>query len=145
MSVKRVIKESELLDEVGTDQGNTVPLFIERLSMIVRSEEDAIAEYDVILSTQDLPEELRETIKEIQNDEKDHLVLLSNIVSRYSNSNFPDNTDELNDIPYPDEDKEIVDVPMENESEEDNIPEEDIESDEDLDIDVPDEFDDSEF
>lgn len=126
MSVKRIIKESELLDEVGTDQGNTVPLFIERLSMIVRSEEDAIAEYDVILSTPDLPEELRETIKEIQNDEKDHLVLLSNIVSRYSNLNFPDNTDELNDIP------------MENESEEDAISEEDIESDENLDIDVPD-------
>lgn len=126
MSVKRIIKESELLDEVGTDQGNTVPLFIERLSMIVRSEEDAIAEYDVILSTPDLPEELRETIKEIQNDEKDHLVLLSNIVSRYSNLNFPDNTDELNDIP------------MENESEEDTISEEDIESDENLDIDVPD-------
>lgn len=126
MSVKRIIKESELLDEVGTDQGNTVPLFIERLSMIVRSEEDAIAEYDVILSTPDFPEELRETIKEIQNDEKDHLVLLSNIVSRYSNLNFPDNTDELNDIP------------MENESEEDTISEEDIESDENLDIDVPD-------
>ena len=126
MSVKRIIKESELLDEVGTDQGNTVPLFIERLSMIVRSEEDAIAEYDVILSTPDLPEELRETIKEIQNDEKDHLVLLSNIVSRYSNLNFPDNTDELNDIP------------MENESEEDTISEEDIESDENLDINVPD-------
>lgn len=126
MSVKRIIKESELLDEVGTDQGDTVPLFIERLSMIVRSEEDAIAEYDVILSTPDLPEELRETIKEIQNDEKDHLVLLSNIVSRYSNLNFPDNTDELNDIP------------MENESEEDTISEEDIESDENLDIDVPD-------
>lgn len=126
MPVKRIIKESELLDEVGTDQGNTVPLFIERLSMIVRSEEDAIAEYDVILSTPDLPEELRETIKEIQNDEKDHLVLLSNIVSRYSNLNFPDNTDELNDIP------------MENESEEDTISEEDIESDENLDIDVPD-------
>lgn len=126
MAVKR-LNESELLDEVGKDEGVTVPSFIERMSMIVRSEEDAIAEYDVLLSTMDLPEELRDTIKEIQNDEKDHLVLLTNAISRYTNKDFSDNTEELEELPYPDETKEIVDTT--DDEDEDEL---------DVDIDIPD-------
>lgn len=109
MAVKK-LNESELLDEVGTDEGVTVPTYIERMSMIIRSEEDAIAEYDVLLSTSDLPDDLKDIILEIQNDEKDHLVLLANAVSRYTNADFSNNTSELKDLPYPTEIKDD-DVP----------------------------------
>lgn len=114
MSIRK-LNESELLDEVGTDEGTTVPSYIERMSMIIRSEEDAIAEYDVLLSTPDLPDDLKDIVLEIQNDEKDHLVLLTNAVSRFTNSDFPENTSELKDLPYPteiddSEELEVVDI-----------------------------------
>lgn len=117
MSIRK-LNESELLDEVGIDEGVTVPQYIERISMIIRSEEDAIAEYDVLLKTPDLPDELKNIILEIQNDEKDHLVLLTNALSRYTNTNFSGNTSELKDLPYPteinndesSEDLEVIDV-----------------------------------
>ena len=119
MSVK-MMKESELLDKTEIED-SSVPSFIERMTMILRSEEDAITEYDVLLGTTGLPDELREVIEEIKNDEKDHLILLTNAIQRYSNSEFSDNTDELDDLPYPDEDVEIVDVPDESQEIEDDL------------------------
>ena len=88
--------ESELLNDVDNiKEESTVPSYIERISMIIRSEEKAIEEYDVLLSTVGLPDNLRDTILEIQNDEKDHLVLLTNMLSTHTEEEFPDNTDEL--------------------------------------------------
>ena len=101
----KIMKEENLAaSQVTVDVNDqTVPDYLQRITQAIRSEQGAIAEYDAILQSPDLPPELVEVIAEIQNDEKDHAVNLSAAVKNYMVSEFPDNTDELSDIPNPEE------------------------------------------
>lgn len=103
MSVK-ILKEYESPE---TSDFSSVPEYLDKIATAIKSEQGAITEYDAILQSNDLPSELVEIIKEIQNDEKDHMVLLSNALERYTNSDFSDNLDEISELPYPDRNDNI--------------------------------------
>lgn len=92
------------------DINHAIPEYLDKIATAIKSEQGAIEEYDNILDASDIPDELVDTIKEIQNDEKDHMILLSEIMERYSKSDFPDNTDEISELPYPDEDSDYIDL-----------------------------------
>ena len=90
--------------EVDTDVADkSVPDYLERIAQAIRSEQGAITEYDAILQSPDLPPELVDIITEIQSDEKQHMVNLSTAIERFTVHDFPDDTDELSDVPQPDE------------------------------------------
>ena len=71
--------------------------YIERLSQALRSEQMAINEYAAILQEPSLTVEVRDTISEIIEDEKDHMVLIASLLSEEIQTAFPNNTDELPD------------------------------------------------
>lgn len=101
MSV-RIIEDYDINNQDNQVEDPTVPEYLSRIATAIKSEQGAIQEYDALLDTYDLPQELVEIIKEIQNDEKDHMVLLSTAMERFSIKDFPDNTDEIEELPYSD-------------------------------------------
>lgn len=93
-----VISESVASSEVTVDipKGKEpVAGYIERLSQALRSEQDAINEYTAVLQEPSLPQEVRDTVSEILEDEKDHMVLIASLLSEEIQTAFPNNTDEL--------------------------------------------------
>lgn len=88
-------------EELNPDINTTVPEYLQRIATALSNEQEAIKEYDYILKTSDLPEELRSVLEEIRNDEQDHMVLISDIVNKYTIASFQNNTEELKDIPDP--------------------------------------------
>lgn len=84
-----------------------VAAYIERLSQALRSEQEAVNEYTAILQEPSLPQEVRDTVTEIIEDEKDHMVLIAALLSEEIQTAFPNNTDELKDKKVV---KEAVDV-----------------------------------
>ena len=86
-------------DEFDNNVSNpSVPEYLGRISEAIRSEQGAITEYDAILQCKGVPAKVKEVIAEIQNDEKDHMVLLSDLVKEFSIDEFPDNTSELEEF-----------------------------------------------
>jgi rubrerythrin len=62
----------------------TVPNWLSRAMTAVTSENSAIAEYDSIIASPDIPSELIDKFNEIRNDERDHMAILSELVSEYN-------------------------------------------------------------
>lgn len=116
--------EDQLEDEIVSEEYNveidknpevdyTVPDYMNRIQTAITNERDAISEYDTLYDTPDLPDDIKSIIDEIRNDEKDHMVLLTNILDKYSIASYPDNTDELEDVPDMDEVRDsIVELPF---------------------------------
>lgn len=86
-----------------------VAAYIERLSQALRSEQEAVNEYTAILQEPSLPQEVRDTVTEIIEDEKDHMVLIAALLSEEIQTAFPNNTDELKE-------KEVVKEAVEGDS-----------------------------
>lgn len=109
MSVRRLSEEYDIDNQSNEVADPTVPEYLSRIATAIKSEQGAIQEYDALLDTYDLPQDLIDTIKEIQNDEKDHMILLSAAMERFGEADFPENTDELSELPYPTE-EDIIEV-----------------------------------
>lgn len=99
--IKKVVNEEFNREPSGPKVKETVPAWLQRVATAITNEQDAITEYDYIIQTKGLPPELIDSFVEIQNDEKDHMLILSKIMSEYSKADFPNNTEELSDIPNP--------------------------------------------
>lgn len=109
MSVRRLSEEYDIDNQSNEVTDPTVPEYLGRIATAIKSEQGAIQEYDALLDTYDLPQDLIDVIKEIQNDEKDHMILLSAAMERFGKADFPENTDELSELPYPTE-EDIVEI-----------------------------------
>lgn len=80
----------------GAEIKDSVPSYLQRVAQAVRNEQDAITEYDYILQSPYTPQDIKDRVEEIQNDEKDHMVILSDLLKKYAIKDFPNNTEELN-------------------------------------------------
>lgn len=84
--MKQVLKES-------------VSQFIHDLQVAIKEETDSIDLYEKMLKSKgdSLTDNISSVIKEILDDEKDHLVLLSTLLSEEIEANFPDYGDDEED------------------------------------------------
>jgi rubrerythrin len=57
----------------------------------INSENSAISEYDSIIASNDIPDDVKATFEEIRNDEKDHLVILTTLVNNNTKKDLPNN------------------------------------------------------
>lgn len=64
------------------------------IQRLVNEESTAIASYDEIIKMSQLPSSTRSILEEIRNDEKDHLVLLTNLLQDIVEEEMPDNGEE---------------------------------------------------
>lgn len=67
--------------------------YILRLTQALRSEEEAIREYQAILNLNSLPANVKNALTEIIEDEKDHLMSLTTILELEMGKALPDNGD----------------------------------------------------
>ena len=67
--------------------------YIKRISQALRSEQEAIREYQMILDLPNLPQNVKNAVEEIINDEKDHMVILASVIELEITKAFPNNGD----------------------------------------------------
>ena len=79
------------VSESNLSTRDTLPDYIVKISRALESEEEAIREYEAILQLENIPNDVRIVIEEIENDEKDHLVNLSRVIENEVTSKFPNN------------------------------------------------------
>lgn len=80
-------------------QNEPIQDYLLRLAQALRSEQEAIREYTSILKTAGLPQEVRIILDEILNDEKDHMVLISQLVDSETRKTFPNNGEKISQEP----------------------------------------------
>lgn len=93
MSVTRKLENEEVISSVTVDMPiskEPVAPYIKRISQALRSEQEAIREYQMILDLPSLPQNVKNAITEIMNDETDHMVSLSAIIGLEIGKAFPD-------------------------------------------------------
>ena len=81
--MKKIVESTESLSE-----------YYCAIQRLVNEESTAIASYDEVLKLSQLPASTRSILEEIRNDEKDHLVLLTNLLQDIIEEEMPDNGDE---------------------------------------------------
>lgn len=92
MSVTRKLENEEVVSSVTVDMPiskEPVAPYIKRISQALRSEQEAIREYQMILDLPSLPQNVKNAITEIMNDETDHMVSLSAIIGLEIGKAFP--------------------------------------------------------
>lgn len=93
--MKRIIESNSLSDCLMS------------IKKVLNEESDAIKSYDEILGMSGLPSSVRPIIEEIREDEKDHLVLLTNLLQDLVEDELPNNGEEdVGMIPIVDDDDE---------------------------------------
>ena len=65
-----------------------IPAYIIRVSQAIRSEQEAIREYQTLLNLPNMPQNITRAVTEIIEDEKDHMVTLSSILSLLISNEF---------------------------------------------------------
>ena len=93
MSVTRKLENAEVVSSVTVDMPiskEPVAPYIKRISQALRSEQEAIREYQMILDLPSLPQNIKNAITEIMDDETDHMVSLSAIIGLEIGKAFPD-------------------------------------------------------
>ena len=79
-------------------KNDPTPDYLQRLAQAIRSEQEAITEYQAILEEPSLPTDVREVLSEVMEDEKDHMVLITAVLNKRLQLSFPNNTSELEDL-----------------------------------------------
>lgn len=92
MSVRKLFENDEAISSVTVDMPvsrEPIAPYIKRISQALRSEQEAIREYQMILDLPSLPQNIKNAITEIMNDETDHMVSLSAIIGLEIGKAFP--------------------------------------------------------
>lgn len=69
--------------------------YITTITQALRNEQETIREYQAILEIPNLPYDIQTAIQEIMDDEKDHMVILSNLIASQTDSEFPSYGDDV--------------------------------------------------
>lgn len=80
-------------EKIGIEN-STNPEVISYIRNAIQSEQEAIAEYEIILGALNLSKEQVDTLTEILTDEKDHIVLLTKMLQDLTQQVYPANGDE---------------------------------------------------
>ena len=91
-----VVSESLVTSEVTVDipvSKEPIAEYIRRITQAIRSEQEAIREYQMILDLNSLPQNVKNAVSEIMEDEKDHMVILAALTSLEIDETFPKNGD----------------------------------------------------
>ena len=94
--LSKKLENDEVTSSVTVDlpvSKEPVAPYIKRISQALRSEQEAIREYQMILDLPNLPQNVRNAVEEIINDEKDHMVILAAIIELEITKAFPNNGD----------------------------------------------------
>ena len=92
MSARKLFENDEAISSVTVDMPvsrEPIAPYIKRISQALRSEQEAIREYQMILDLPSLPQNIKNAITEIMNDETDHMVSLSAIIGLEIGKAFP--------------------------------------------------------
>lgn len=91
--VQEVANYSISNEKIGIEN-STDPEVISYIRNAIQSEQEAIAEYEIILGALNLSKEQVDTLTEILTDEKDHIVLLTKMLQDLTQQVYPANGDE---------------------------------------------------
>ena len=83
---------SPLVLEVDKEPIST---YITTITQALRNEQETIREYQSILEIPNLPYDIQTAIQEIMDDEKDHMVILSNLIAAQTDTEFPSYGDDV--------------------------------------------------
>lgn len=92
----KVLKETSdfLFDEVtdDIDEKSTIEEYFRKL---IKSEQDAIDQYETLLANYKLSTEDKEVIQnDVLSDEKDHVIIISRILEKLLQNKYPNNGEE---------------------------------------------------
>lgn len=92
----KVLKETSdfLFDEVtdDIDEKSTIEEYFRKL---IKSEQDAIDQYETLLANYKLSDEDKEIIQnDVLSDEKDHVIIISRILEKLLQNKYPNNGEE---------------------------------------------------
>lgn len=92
----KVLKETSdfLFDEVtdDIDEKSTIEEYFRKL---IKSEQDAIDQYETLLANYKLSAEDKEIIQnDVLSDEKDHVIIISRILEKLLQNKYPNNGEE---------------------------------------------------
>lgn len=82
------------MKKIVESTGNSLSDYYCAIQRLVNEESTAIASYDEILKMSQLPASTRSILEEIRDDEKDHLVLLTNLLQDIVEEEMPDSGEE---------------------------------------------------
>lgn len=97
MAVKILSENTEVSSAVDVNlnaDNDPIPNYLQRISQAIRSEQEAIREYQAILDEPSSPQNVKDAIKEVVNDEKDHMVILASLTASEISDVFPDSGDQ---------------------------------------------------
>jgi len=86
------------------ERSKSLPSYVDDILLAIESETDAVKEYDSILEIPNLPSKVQELIREIRDDEKDHMTLLSALLYQITSTGQMNNEEEVS---VSDEDLEL--------------------------------------
>ena len=80
-------------DQVTTETNLRVSSKVTAIQSALKGETDTIAMYEDLLAYNDLTDTEKAIIKEINDDEKDHMVMLTTMLSDIAEDSYPENFD----------------------------------------------------
>ena len=92
----KVLKEtSDFLFDAVTDDIDEKSTIEEYFRKLIKSEQDAIDQYETLLANYTLSDEDKEIIQnDVLSDEKDHVIIISRILEKLLQTKYPDNGEE---------------------------------------------------
>ena len=92
----KVLKEtSDFLFDVVTDDIDEKSTIEEYFRKLIKSEQDAIDQYETLLANYKLSAEDKEIIQnDVLSDEKDHVIIISRILEKLLQNKYPNNGEE---------------------------------------------------
>lgn len=91
------------MKKINESAKSTMSEYFAAIQSVVNEESGAIQSYDSILGMTQLPASVRSIIEEIRDDEKDHLVILTNLLQDIVEDELPDFGDEDSMLPIEEE------------------------------------------
>lgn len=91
------------MKKINESAKSTMSEYFAAIQSVVNEESSAIQSYDSILGMTQLPASVRSIIEEIRDDEKDHLVILTNLLQDIVEDELPDFGDEDSMLPIEEE------------------------------------------
>ena len=92
----KVLKEtSDFLFDAVTDDIDEKSTIEEYFRKLIKSEQDAIDQYETLLANYKLSNEDKEIIQnDVLSDEKDHVIIISRILEKLLQNKYPNNGEE---------------------------------------------------
>lgn len=84
--MKKIIESTE---DFGITSSDSLSEYLMAIKQAINDETTAIALYDKIIGMSKTPTAVKEVLKEVRDDEKDHLVILTNLLQDEVESEMP--------------------------------------------------------